>query len=151
MVTCETVAEWEFASESARKVLADNPEKCLKLNAIHSNPSYYSGHILSEMEGLLGKQGDSHAEQNHSSIVAHLGKGGILNLAKQVCSHLNRHKSNTLRQQQVEWALTISASKYKSTYSSPRVKLMRTLGVLLFCLTKNLIPLMNLVRNRGTS
>jgi hypothetical protein len=119
MVTCETEAEWEFAYQSARKVLADDPEKCSKLDAIHSNPSYYSGHILHDMEGSLGKKGDSHAEQNHSSIVAHLGKGGTLNLAEQVCGLLNRHKSNTLRRQQAEWALTITASKYKSTYRSP--------------------------------
>ncbi len=119
MITCDTEAEWEFAYESARKVLADDPEKCSKLDAIHSNPSYFSGHVLNEMEGSLGKKGDSHAEQNHSSIVAHLGKGGTLNLAEQVCGLLNRHKSNTLCRQQAEWALTISASKYKSTYRSP--------------------------------
>jgi hypothetical protein len=119
MVKCETEAEWEFAYESARKILADDPEKCSKLDDIHSNPSYYSGYILNRMEGSLGKKGDSHAEQNHSSIIAHLGQGGTLNLAEQVCGLLNRHKSNTLRRSQTEWALTISASKYTSTYSSP--------------------------------
>jgi hypothetical protein len=119
MVTCDTEAEWEFAYQSARTVLADDPEKCSKLDAIHSNPSYYSGHILNQMEGSLGKKGDSHAEQNHSSIVSHMGKGGTLNLAEQVCGLLNRHKSNTLRRQQAEWALSITASKYKSTHRSP--------------------------------
>jgi hypothetical protein len=102
-----------------RTVLSDDPEKCSKLDDIHDNPSYYSGHILNDMEGSLGKKGDSHAEQNHSSIVAHMGKGGTLNLAEQVCALLNRHKSNTLRRSQAEWALIITASKYKSTYSSP--------------------------------
>jgi hypothetical protein len=70
------------------------------------------------MEGSLGKQGDSHAEQNHSSIVAHLGNGGTLNLAGQVCHLIKRHKSNVLRRQQADYALTITSSNYKSKYSS---------------------------------
>jgi hypothetical protein len=61
----------------------------------------------------------SHAEQNHSSIVAHLGKGGTLNLAEQVCHLIKRHKSNVLRRQQADYALTITSSNHKSKYSSP--------------------------------
>ena len=54
MVTCTTEVEWEFAYQSARKVLADDPRKCSKLDEIHSNPLYYSGYVLHMMEGSLG-------------------------------------------------------------------------------------------------
>jgi hypothetical protein len=57
-------------------------------------------------------------EQNHSSIVAHLGNGGTLNLAEQVCHLIKRHKSHVLRRQQADYALTITSSNYKSKYSS---------------------------------
>jgi hypothetical protein len=85
MTTFDSVEEWDFAHKLAKKVLADDPEKCSKLDVIHNNPSYYAGYVLNDMEGSLGKHGDSHAEQNHSSIVAHLGNGGNLNLAEHVC------------------------------------------------------------------
>jgi hypothetical protein len=61
-VSCENEKEWDFLYQSARKVLADDPEKCSKLDAIHKNPSYFAGYVLNEIERLLGKQGDSHAE-----------------------------------------------------------------------------------------
>jgi hypothetical protein len=38
--------EWEFSYRAARGLLADDPEKCSKLDAIHSNPLYYAGYIL---------------------------------------------------------------------------------------------------------
>ena len=56
------------------------------------NPAYYSGYYLKSVSGHLGKQGDSHAEQNHSSVVAYLGKGGSMAVAQQVCKLIDRHK-----------------------------------------------------------
>jgi hypothetical protein len=62
MVTWETEAELEFVYQSARTVLANDPQKCSKFDTIHSNPYYYSDHILNDMEGSLGKKGEGHLQ-----------------------------------------------------------------------------------------
>jgi hypothetical protein len=36
---CDTAKGWDFAYQSARKVLADDPKKCSKLDDIYNNPS----------------------------------------------------------------------------------------------------------------
>jgi hypothetical protein len=86
---------------------ADGPEKCSKLGDIHNNPSYLSRHLLNRMEGSLGKQGDSHAKQNHSFIIVCLGNGVTLNLAEHVFHLLEWHKSKVRQRRQAEDRLTI--------------------------------------------
>jgi hypothetical protein len=51
MVGCENEKDWNFAYQSARKVLVDDPEKVSKLDAIHNNPNYFAGYILHQIEG----------------------------------------------------------------------------------------------------
>jgi hypothetical protein len=125
MTTCSTVQEWDFAQHksAAKLVLADDPEKCSKLDSIHNNPNYYDGYVLKEMEGSLGKRVDSHAEHNHSSVVAHLGNGGNLNLAEQVCQLLERHKNKVLQRQSFEDVQFITSGNYKSKHHSKRHQL----------------------------
>jgi hypothetical protein len=111
MVGCENEKDWNFAYQSARKVLADDPEKVSKLDAIHDNPNYFAGYILHQIEGSLGGKGNSHAEQNHSLIVAYLGNGGTLNLSEHVFHLLERHKSKVLQRQHAEGSLLISSTR----------------------------------------
>jgi hypothetical protein len=89
----------------------------------HNNPNYYTGYVLKEMEGSLGKRGDSHAEHNHSSIVVHLGNGGNLNLAEHICQLLERHKNKVLQRRSFEDAQFITSGNYKSKHRIKRHQL----------------------------
>ncbi len=60
------------------------------IHEIHKNPQRFSGYILENIEGNLQRHGSAHVEQNHSSIVSHLGCGASWNLEDQVHKLLQR-------------------------------------------------------------
>ena len=90
------------------------------LDEIFSNPNYYAAYILHKAKGSLGKQGDSHAEQNHSSVAASLGKGAKFDLSKHCEKLLDRHVQRVKKWQNNEEKLCVSISKYKSNYKIER-------------------------------
>ena len=92
MLECETEKQFRICFKTAKKIIKANPKKVEILEDIYNNPEYYAGYFLKSVPGHLGKQGDSHAEQNHSSVVAYLGNGGSMRVAQQVCELIDRHK-----------------------------------------------------------
>jgi hypothetical protein len=61
------------------------PNHVEKLEMIHDSPKYYSGFHLQESNGsLVGRNGSESAEENHSSVVAYIGKGGLWCIAEQM-------------------------------------------------------------------
>jgi hypothetical protein len=64
--------------------------------------------------GSLGKNGDSMAEQNHSSVVAYLGDGGNFSTAEQVKALLERHQDRARTKTKEEQNLMVSIDRYKS-------------------------------------
>ena len=76
--------EFETSFEAAKQLLLPHPQKLSTLLHIHSNPSYYTKLSLLTMEGKFGFGGSVSAEQNHSSVTAHLGNGGNFCIAKHI-------------------------------------------------------------------
>ena len=62
----ETVSQIEILLEPFPKLLGTLHEWC-------NNQKYWAKHQLDAWYGTLGKRGSSHAEQNHSSVLAHGG------------------------------------------------------------------------------
>ena len=93
--------EWDEAFHNARSLVINNHNLVEKLTKIHKDPSHYAGYYLSSVKGgSLGKHGDSHSEQNHSSVVAYLGQGGSLAIQEQIQALLKRHK-NRIQQKNI--------------------------------------------------
>ena len=91
-----------------------------KLTKIHRDPHHYAGYFLTTVKGgSLGKHGDSHSEQNHSSVVAHLGQGGSLSIREQINALINRHKNRIQKKTSREASLQVSiALPYTSSYAN---------------------------------
>ena len=120
MLQCRTQSEWDAAYQGARLLLANSPMRVDKLDLIHSNPKYYAGYYLTSIaEGSLGKQGDTPAEQNHSSVVAHIGKGGTFQIVEQCKSLLERQQTRTRLKLSRENDLSMDIHRYKSKLSGP--------------------------------
>ena len=62
------------------------------MQEISHDPKYYASYVLKSFTSCLGKQRDSCAEQNNSSVVAYLGKGSSMIFAKQVYMLIDIHK-----------------------------------------------------------
>ena len=86
MLDSRTVEEWRNAFEVAKSLIQHNGDMYDNLVKIFKNPEYYAGFYRKQIEGNRGSQGDTPAEQNHSSIDAHLGKGATWD----ICEHISR-------------------------------------------------------------
>jgi hypothetical protein len=69
--------QWEYAFQQISTTIAMNTNKTAYLLKVYENPRYYAGWWLKTHEGHLNLQGSVPAEQNHSSIKAHLGNGAM--------------------------------------------------------------------------
>ena len=75
MLLSEKVEEYDSAYQSENSYLSDDPLKINKLESIYHNPSYYCGYVIRALVGNLKCRGSVPSEQNHSSVIAFLGKG----------------------------------------------------------------------------
>jgi hypothetical protein len=108
---------WENCCKSARSELMfrRQTEIAQYLDNIHAKPLYYAGYYFhTVLGGSLGKNGDSTAEQNHSSVVAYLGDGGNFSIADQVKALLDRHQDRVQKKTKQEQNLIVSIDRYKS-------------------------------------
>lgn len=85
-----TKEEWDTAFELASNMLESHPNRLQSLQNIHKDPSYYSKWYLVEMEGHFNFNGSVPAEQNHSSVAAHLGRGGNFEIAEHIKALVDR-------------------------------------------------------------
>ena len=92
MFTSKTIEAYEIGYNGASKVIEDDPAMVSKLDDFYNQPERYGGYYLHEMEENLGLKGDVSAEQNHSSICAHLGEGASWQIAEQVSKLLRRQQ-----------------------------------------------------------
>jgi hypothetical protein len=122
MLESKTIRDWDLGYSSAKIILQTDPEKVSKLDDIYQNPSYYAGYKLCEADGSLGRQGDSHAEQNHASIVAYIGKGGTFDLAEQVEKLMERHQAKVRQRMNNDADLTIRINKFTSQFRTHQDK-----------------------------
>jgi hypothetical protein len=94
--------EWEISYVAAKQHLEGDSNKVSLLNSIHDNPKYYAAWYLWTIQGNLMLNGLVPAEQNHSSVVAHLGKGANWGVAEHLSHMLKRQIHLTNSQIQIE-------------------------------------------------
>jgi hypothetical protein len=111
-----TKEQWENSFTSAKKHLLHDADKFSLLEKIYKDPSHYAGWFLKNIEGNLDLHGSVPAEQNHSSVAAHLGRGGSWSVAEQVTKLLDRQTHLTTKRRQNEQKAYVVAVKYKSKY-----------------------------------
>jgi hypothetical protein len=134
MFLLQTREEFETAYSKAFKAVSGNPDHKDYVSKIYNNPNYYRDYVLAGIHGNLKLNGDVAAEYNHSSVVAHLGKGGSFSLKnnlsmlfkcqqdlKRNCTHIanqqhlvaQHHQSNKQGQRKLDDELAKkSLSKY---------------------------------------
>ena len=87
------------------------------LDEIYDNPGYYAGYHLKQIVGNLQVNGSVSAEQNHSSIKAHLGKGNHWSICENVKELLVRQQLHAKQKNADEQSLHVQSFKYKSNVS----------------------------------
>ena len=60
------------------------------MKRFYTKPKEYALYELRKIEGNRYLKGSSHAEQNHASSVAHLGKGAMWEIAEHITNLLER-------------------------------------------------------------
>ena len=106
--------EWDNSYTSAKQHLQGDAEKVSLLNSIHENPHYYAGWYLRKIPGNLMVNGSVAAEQNHASVVAHLGKGANWGVAEHISHMLKRQIHLTTLRRQKENSRFVLTHRYKS-------------------------------------
>ena len=116
MFTSLTRLEYETGYNGATAVIHHDPAMRSKLDVYYFQPERYGGYYLRGMEENLGLNGDAPAEQNHSSVIAHLGEGASWQIAEQV-SKLLRRQQELGKQLNERQALENARShRYKSRF-----------------------------------
>jgi hypothetical protein len=106
--------EWEMSYSSAKTFLLNDAEKFSALEEIYLNPSHYAGWFLKKIEGNLFLNGSVPAEQNHSSVSAHLGAGASWSVVEQVSKLLTRQTHLTTKRRQKDSQAYVQQLKYRS-------------------------------------
>ena len=116
MLLCENKSQWDIAYLQASEILKDYPSKLDLLTSIYNNSSYYSGYVIKEVEGNLGLHGSCMAEANHSSVVSHLGPGGLISISNHLTKLLERQQHFYNKEREIEIRNEVSRHKYKSPF-----------------------------------
>jgi hypothetical protein len=111
MLESKTELEWDSAFQNARCIICFLPTLVEKLVKIHDMPEYYSGYYLREIEGGLGRNGSAQAEENHTSVVAYIGEGGVW------CIAVDRQKDRVRRKSTEEQNLHVMIGAHRTKYN----------------------------------
>jgi hypothetical protein len=109
-------SEWELSYTSAKQHLLHDAEKFSSLEQIYNNPSHFAGWFLKKIEGNLLLHGSVPAEQNHSSVAAHLGAGASWSVVEQVSKLLSRQTHLTSKRRHKDSQAYVASLKYKSRF-----------------------------------
>lgn len=120
MITCKKQEEFETANKAASDMLSGNPRLQEALNKVYQNPSYYTKWHLMITEGTFGFSGSVPAEQNHASIVAHLGRGGNLCIAEHIKLLVERQLHLAKIRQKNDNNLYLQICQFKSNLAGQR-------------------------------
>ena len=108
---------WDRSYDSICRVIENDPKKMALLDKIYDNPSYYGGFYLKAIQGNLKLNGAVPAEQNHSSVAAHLGKGNKWSLTEEVKELMVRQQEHFKAKKTKADALYVASFKFKSKCS----------------------------------
>jgi hypothetical protein len=93
MLGAESPAAFEEAFQHVRRHLLSDPVNLdyIKTGFYH-HPEKFATFKINEVEGSMERKGDTPAEQNHSSIVSHLGNGSCQPIENQIMKLFTRQK-----------------------------------------------------------
>eukprot|EP00957_Ditylum_brightwellii_P212073 15366932-Ditylum_brightwellii.AAC.1 len=91
MLDCETQEVWHSTYGAAAAIISQFHNWQPELDKFYQNPMYYSCWYLNEIEGSFGCKGSTYMDQNHASIVSHLGNGGNFSIAEHLKLLIERH------------------------------------------------------------
>jgi hypothetical protein len=115
MLKSTTESEYSNAFQAALALVLYEPTLRSYLESIYGDYKYYGGFFLRQVLGNLGLLGSVPAEQNHASIVAHLGEGATWEIAQQIQHLMDRQKELTKQRTEKENSQFCSTIHYKST------------------------------------
>jgi hypothetical protein len=116
MFSSNTIEQYQIGYAGAREVIHEDPAMCSKLDIFYDQPERYGGYFLKGMEEHLGLKGDVAAEQNHSSVCAHLGDGATWQIAEQVSKLLCRQQEQGWQRNEKEALENARTHRYKSRF-----------------------------------
>jgi hypothetical protein len=122
MLKSKTKEEYKLSFDIAIEVISDDPLKASYVEKIFKNPEYYSGYYLRQIEGNLMMMGDAPAEQNHSSVAAHLGNGANWTISEHVRQLIERQNTLEKTFHYVDNKLYTSSLNYRSELVGPGKK-----------------------------
>jgi hypothetical protein len=106
--------EWDLSYPSAKSFLLHDAKKFSALERIHKNPSHFAGWFLKTIEGNFFIHGSVPAEQNHSSVAAHLGSGVSWSVVVRVLKLLDRQRHLTKKRRDKEGRAHVVSFDYMS-------------------------------------
>jgi hypothetical protein len=110
-----TIQEYKTGYAAASAVILHDTVVRSKLDVYYFQPEQCAGYYLWAIEENLDLNGDALAEQNHSSVIAHLGEGVSWQIAEQISKLLCRQQELG-KQQNERQALENARSRYKSRF-----------------------------------
>jgi hypothetical protein len=85
MLSAESPEVFDDAFQKVRQFLLSDPSNLDYIKTgFYDHPQKFATFKINEVEGSMERKGDTPAEQNHSSIVSHLGKGSCQPIEKQI-------------------------------------------------------------------
>jgi hypothetical protein len=120
IMTNGTREEWEAAFQNAFRLLVGFPLHLESLENIHNNPlCCYKWH-LNDLDGNFNFNGSVPAEQNHSSIAAHMGCGGNFAIAEHVKALVDRQIHLAKQRKSADDRLHSASERHKSSKAGSR-------------------------------
>ena len=108
--------EWKESIVEIKKILSNDAANYCKITEIEENPSYFSMWFTRKnIYCNLNIKGSTFAEINHSSNVAHLGKGGTLEPSEHIQQLLdkNMHLSKVRHQEFNKYSVSVENFRSK--------------------------------------
>lgn len=112
MMYASTEAKFETAYQRAKECIAQNPKHLDYVLKLGRNRNRFASYAIENAKGTMLRHGSSHAEQNHSSIIAHIGDHLYEDPSVEVRLLLDRQRDlNLLLSQQISKHVLISVSE----------------------------------------
>jgi hypothetical protein len=93
MLNAESPEAFDDAFQKVRQFLLSDPSNLDYIKTgFYDHPQKFATFKINEVEGSMERKGDTPAEQNHSSIVSHLGKGSCQPIENQIVKLFERQK-----------------------------------------------------------
>ena len=120
MFMSTTEEEWNLAYLEGKEILRSYPNKLSLLETVYLTPSYYAGYYTRKIPCSLDLNGSAIAEINHSSVVAHLGPGGLQTTMEQLSKLLTRQQHLYNKEREYQDKSRVSFHLYKSKFFGSR-------------------------------